>query len=483
MAQSSDFFTKAHGNAAGFFQPNLRLVKCCHGVIAMGLLPLGEPTMLEPFKPKFPLARSLNRVPFILQIVAGMVLGIIIALIYPHDHNILPMIGSLFVKGLKSVAPFLVFVLVSAAIARHQTGVQSNIKPIIMLYIVSMLCASSLALFMSYTFPSVFTELQAADGSLTPPKGIGEVLANFVNQAIDNPFTALIQGNYICILIWAIALGWTFRAAGDTTKRVLEDLAESISSVVRMVIRFAPLGVMGLVYNSCTQPGGFANLLNYVHVVVVLVATMLIVAFCVNAIIVALTIRANPFPLIITCCVRSGITAFFTRSSAANLPVNLQLCETLKLPKSTYSISIPLGCTINMSGAGVTIVVMTMAAVHTLGIEVDFWSTLLMCIVSVLCACGASGVAGGSLMLIPLACSIFGISNDIAMQIVGIGFIIGVIQDSTETALNSSTDVLFTAAACYRADRIAKAKGLKTQRELEDAAAREKGQRPIIAPN
>ena len=384
--------------------------------------------MLEPFKPKFPLARSLNRVPFILQIVAGMILGILIAMIYPHDHNILPMIGSLFVKGLKSVAPFLVFVLVSAAIARHQTGVQSNIKPIIMLYIVSMLCASSLALFMSYTFPSVFTELQAADGSLTPPKGIGEVLSNFVNQAIDNPFTALIQGNYICILIWAIALGWTFRAAGDTTKRVLEDLAESISSVVRMVIRFAPLGVMGLVYNSCTQPGGFANLLNYVHVVVVLVATMLIIAFGVNAIIVALTIRANPFPLIITCCLRSGLTAFFTRSSAANLPVNLQLCETLKLPKSTYSISIPLGCTIN-------------------------------------------GVAGGSLMLIPLACSIFGISNDIAMQIVGIGFIIGVIQDSTETALNSSTDVLFTAAACYRADRIAKAKGLKTQRELEDAAA------------
>lgn len=426
--------------------------------------------MLEPFKPKFPLARSLNRIPFILQILAGMILGVIIAMIYPNDHAILPMLGNLFVKGLKSVAPFLVFVLVSAAIARHQTGVQSNIKPIIVLYVVSMLCASSLALFMSYTFPSVFTELKAADANLTPPKGISEVISNFVNQAIDNPFTALIQGNYICILIWAIALGWTFRAAGETTRRVLEDLAESVSSVVRMVIRFAPLGVMGLVYNSCTQPGGFGNLLNYVHVVVVLVSTMLIIAFGLNAVIVGLVTRSNPFPLILTCCARSGLTAFFTRSSAANLPVNLQLCESLKLPKSTYSISIPLGCTINMSGAGVTIVVMTMAAVNTLGIHVDIWSTLLMCIVSVLCACGASGVAGGSLMLIPLACSIFGISNDIAMQIVGIGFIIGVVQDSTETALNSSTDVLFTAAACYRADRIARAKGQKTQRELEDEA-------------
>ena len=196
--------------------------------------------MLEPIKPKFPLAQSLNRVPFILQILVGMILGIVIALIYPYDTSILPTIGNLFVKGLKSVAPFLVFVLVSAAIARHQTGVQSNIKPVIVLYFVSMLCASSLALFMSYTFPSTFTELKDVTEGISPPKGIGEVLSNFVNQAIDNPFTALIQGNYICILIWAIALGWTFRAAGDTTKRVLEDLSESVSSVVRMVIRFAP---------------------------------------------------------------------------------------------------------------------------------------------------------------------------------------------------------------------------------------------------
>ena len=416
--------------------------------------------MLEPFNPRSPLATTLNRIPFILQIVIGLIIGILLAVVYPYDTTVIPMLGSLFVKALKSVAPILVFVLVSAAIARHQKGVNSNLRPIIVLYFVSMLCAASLALFMSYTFPSTFTELKAISTEVQAPKGISEVLANFINQAIDNPVTAIMNGNYISILIWAIALGLTFRAAHDNTKRVLEDLAQSVSAVVRMVIRFAPLGVLGLVYNSCTQAGGFSNLLNYVHVVVVLVSSMLIIAFVVNAIIVFAVTHENPYPLIFTCVAKSGLTAFFTRSSAANLPVNLELCEQLKLPRATYSITVPLGCTINMSGAGVTIVIMTMAAVHTLGVHVDVWSSLLMCIVAVLCACGASGVAGGSLMLIPLACSIFGISDDVAMQVVGIGFIIGVIQDSTETALNSSTDVLFTAAACRRAERIAKKKGL-----------------------
>lgn len=391
----------------------------------------------------------------------GLVIGILIAVVYPEDKTVLPMMGMLFVKALKSVAPLLVFVLVAAAIARHQSGTESHIKPIIILYFVSMLCAASLALFMSHLFPTTFTELKGLTEELSPPKGIGEVLSNFVEQCIENPVTALMNGNYIAILLWAIALGFTFRAAHDNTKRVLEDLSQSVSAVVRMVIRFAPLGVMGLVYNACTQPGGFSNLLNYVQVVLVLVSTMLIIAFVLNAVIVAIVTHENPFPLIFTCVARSGVTAFFTRSSAANLPVNLQLCEDLKLPRSTYSISIPLGCTINMSGAGVTIVVMTMAAVHTLGIEVDIWSSLLMCVVSVLCACGASGVTGGSLMLIPLACSIFGIGQDVALHVVGIGFIIGVIQDSTETALNSSTDVLFTAAACRRAERLAKRRAAK----------------------
>ena len=412
--------------------------------------------MLEPVNPKSPLANALNRVPFILQIILGLIMGVVLALIYPNDHAIIPMLGTLFVKALKAVAPLLVFVLVAAAIARHQSGTKANIRPIIILYFVSMLISASLALFMSYTFPSHFAILEQFDDTLSTPQGVGEVLSNFVNQAVENPFTALMNGNYIAILIWAIGLGLAFRAAHDNTKRVLEDLAQSVSAVVRMVIRFAPLGVMGLVYNSTTQPGGFANLLNYVHVVVVLVATMLLIAFVFNAILVFAVTRENPYPLIFKTTAKSGITAFFTRSSAANLPVNMALCEEMKLPKETYSISIPLGCSINMSGAGVTIVIMTMAAVNTLGIHTDVWSALLMCIVSVLCACGSSGVAGGSLMLIPLACSIFGIPNDVAMQVVGIGFIIGVIQDSTETALNSCTDVLFTAAACRRAERLEK---------------------------
>ena len=410
--------------------------------------------MLEPINPRFPLATSLNRIPFILQIVIGLIIGILIALVYPYDKSILPTFGTLFVKALKSVAPILVFALVSAAIARHHQGAKTNMKPIIVLYLVSMILASTLALTMSYLFPSNFQVLASADANVSAPQGISEVLMNFINQAIDNPITAIMNANYIAILLWAIALGLMFRAAGDTTKRVLEDLAQSISGVVRIVIRFAPLGVMGLVYSSCTAEGGFSNLLSYVHVICVLLGTMFLIAFVLNAVIVFLVTRENPYPLIFTTITRSAVTAFFTRSSAANLPVNLSLCEELKLPRDTYSISIPLGSTINMSGAAVTIVVMTMAAVHTLGIETDFASALLMCIVAVLCACGASGVAGGSLMLIPLACSIFGIGNDIAMQVVGIGFIIGVLQDSTETALNSSTDVLFTAAACRRAERL-----------------------------
>ncbi|SPT69816.1 Na(+)/serine-threonine symporter [Anaerobiospirillum thomasii] len=412
--------------------------------------------MSESRNPQALLASTLNKVPFIMQILAGLIIGVIIGAIYPNDHTVLPTMGSLFVKALKSVAPILVFVLVAAAIARHEKGTQSNMRPIVVVYFISMVLASTLALSMSYIFPSTFSELASAADDLSPPQGIAEVLTNFVNQAIDNPVTALMNGNYIAILFWAIALGLMFRTAHDNTKKVLEDLTQSVAGVVRIIIRFAPLGVMGLVYSSVTQEGGFANLLNYVHVLLVLIGSMLLIGFVLNAGIVYYMTRENPYPLIFTCVARSGVTAFFTRSSAANLPVNLALCEKLNLPRETYTISIPLGATINMSGAAVTIVIMTMAAVHTLGIEVDFFSALLMSISAVLCACGASGVAGGSLMLIPLACSIFGIGNDVAMQIVGIGFIIGVLQDSTETALNSFTDVLFTAAVCKRAQRLQK---------------------------
>ena len=409
--------------------------------------------MLETQNPRAPLAQTLNKVPFILQIVIGLLLGIFAAYVYPDDKTVIPTLGTLFVKALKAVAPILVFVLVASAIAKHQAGQKNNMKPIITLYFVGMVVSGTLALVMSYAFPSNFSEL-AANANVSAPSGIIEVLVNFVNNAVENPVSAFINGNYVAILVWSIALGLMFRVAHDNTKRVLDDLATSVSGVIRMVIRCAPIGVFGLVYSSCTQEGGFANLLNYVHVICVLVATMLIIAFVVNPILVAIVARENPFPLVLKCLAKSGTTAFFTRSSAANLPVNLALCEEMKLDKTTYSISIPLGCTINMSGAGVTIVIMTMAAAHTLGINIDFPSAFLMCIASVLCACGSSGVAGGSLMLIPLACSIFGIPNDIAMQVVGIGFIIGVIQDSTETALNSSTDVIFTAAACKRAQRL-----------------------------
>ena len=404
--------------------------------------------MLEPVSPNNPIAKFFNAIPFIMQVVIGLIVGVILAMIIPGDKTVLPAFGNLFVSALKAMAPILVFVLVSSAIAGHNKGTKTNMKPVILVYFVSMIFASILALSMSYAFPVTFPALADAASEVSPPQGISEVLLNFIMQAVDNPVNALIKGNYVAILVWGIAFGLMFRVAHEPTKLVLDDLAQTVAGVVRIVIRFAPLGVMGLVYSSCTQEGGFANLLNYVQVVLVLVATMLLIAFVLNPLLAFIVCRKNPYPLIFTSITQSAVTAFFTRSSAANIPVSLALCERLKLPKETYAISIPLGCTINMSGAAVTIVIMTMAAVRTLGIEVDFASALLMCIASVLCACGTSGIAGGSLMLIPLACSIFGIGNDIAMQVVGIGFIIGVIQDSTETALNSSSDVVFTAVAC-----------------------------------
>ena len=411
-------------------------------------------SMLENINPKSPLAQTLNKVPFILQIIIGLCLGIIFALVYPSDTVVLPALGTLFVSALKAIAPILVFVLVSAAIAKQRTDQHSSLKSVIYLYFISMALSTVLALVMSYAFPSTFAELANQASGVNPPEGVKDVLLNFLKQAVQNPITALETGNYIGILVWAIALGVMFRFAHDNTKKVLDDLAQCVAGVVRMVIRFAPLGVMGLVYSSCTEAGGFSNLLNYVHVVLVLVASMLIVALVINPVLVAFCTHQNPFPIIFRCLSESAITAFFTRSSAANIPVNIALCQKMGLPKSTYTISIPLGCTINMAGAAITVVTMTMAAANTLGIHTDFGSALLMCFVAVLCACGTSGIAGGSLMLIPLACSIFGIGNDIAMQVVGIGFIIGVIQDSTETALNSSTDVVLTAAACHRDARL-----------------------------
>ena len=402
--------------------------------------------MIHAVDPHGSFFRFFNRIPFIMQIVLGMIFGIILAYLVPQGQSFITMLGDLFVSGLKAIAPLLVFVLVSASIARHKQGADAKLKPILVLYVLAMALSAATALIMTRIFPSTFSVL-ATQAVAETPQDVSTVLVGCIKKAVDNPVNALISGNYLAILLWGILFGILFRKANDATKAVLSDFASIVSGVVRIVIRFAPLGVLGLVYSSCTQEGGFSNLLSYVHVVCVLVATMLIIALVINPLLVFLTTFKNPYPLVITSILHSGITAFFTRSSAANIPVNIALCERLGVPRESYSISIPLGCTINMSGAAVTIVVMTMAAVNPLGIEVNFGTSFLMCVAAVVCACGTSGIAGGSLMLIPLACSIFGISNDIAMQVVGIGFIIGVIQDSTETALNSSSDVVFTAAA------------------------------------
>jgi len=375
-----------------------------------------------------------------------MTAGILLAYVLPSGQPYIYLLGDLFVSGLKAIAPLLVFVLVSASIARHTKGADAKLKPILVLYVAAMFLSAAVALFMARLFPSPFSVL-AEKATSSAPQEVSDVLISCIKMAVDNPVNAVISGNYIGILFWGILFGIIFRAANDHTKAVLSDFALIVSGVVRIVICFAPLGVFGLVYASCTKKGGFANLLGYVHIVAILVATMLVIALVVTSLLVFLTTFKNPYPLVFTSIMHSAITAFFTRSSAANIPVNLALCEKLGVPRESYSISIPLGCTINMSGAAVTIVIMTMAAVNTLGIEVNFGTALLMCVASVVCACGTSGFAGGSLMLIPLACSIFGISNDIAMQVVGIGFIIGVAQDSFETALNSSSDVVFTSAA------------------------------------
>lgn len=402
--------------------------------------------MLHAIDPRGKMALIFNKVPFILQIIIGMIFGVILAYAVPQGQPFVTLLGSLFVSALKAIAPLLVFVLVSASIARHTKGSNAKLKPILVLYVIAMCLSAGTALIMSNLFPSTFHVL-ASKVEASAPQDVSSVLISCITKAVDNPLNALITGNYLAILLWGILFGILFRAAGDTTKAVLADFTQIVSGVVRIVIRFAPLGVFGLVYDSCTQDGGFSNLLNYVHVLTVLVSTMLIIALIINPLMVFVQTRKNPYPLVFTAIVNSGITAFFTRSSAANIPVNIALCQKLNIPQESYSISIPLGCTINMSGAAVTIVVMTMAAVNTLGIQVDLFSAFIMCVAAVICACGTSGIAGGSLMLIPLACSIFGISNDVAMQVVGIGFIIGVVQDSFETALNSSSDVVFTAAA------------------------------------
>ncbi|GAB3533105.1 serine/threonine transporter SstT [Photobacterium alginatilyticum] len=382
----------------------------------------------------------------VIQILIGIVAGILLASVSPEAAVKVGFLGGLFVSALKAVAPILVFILVASSIANQKKGAHTNMRPIIILYLFGTLMAALTAVTMSFLFPTTLTLVASATGA-TPPEGITEVLNTLLFKIVDNPVNALMSGNFIGILAWAIALGFALHQASDATKQVFHDVSNGITLIVRFVIRLAPIGIFGLVANTFAETG-FAAIAGYGHLLAVLLGSMLIIALVVNPLIVFYKTKENPYPLVLRCIRESGITAFFTRSSAANIPVNMQLCKNLDLHEDTYSVSIPLGATINMAGAAITITVLTLAAVHTMGIEVDIATAVLLSVVAAVSACGASGVAGGSLLLIPLACSLFGIPNDIAMQVVAVGFIIGVIQDSAETALNSSTDVIFTAAAC-----------------------------------
>ena len=386
------------------------------------------------------------RMSLISQIAIGLVLGIALALIAPGATKSVALLGDLFIAALKAVAPILVFVLVAAAIANHRHGQPTHMRPILVLYLLGTFAAAVVAVIASFAFPTTLV-LDTAAATGNPPGGILGVLKNLLLSIVSNPVRALMEANFIGILAWAIGLGVALRHAAESTRKMVNDVADAVSSIVQVVIRFAPLGIFGLVAATMGE-SGFDALLGYGKLLMVIVGCMVFVALVVNPLFVFWKLRTNPYPLVFTCLRESGVTAFFTRSSAANIPINLELCKRMGLHEDTYSISIPLGATINMAGAAITISVMALAAAHTLGIATDFPTALLLCLVSALAACGASGVAGGSLLLIPMATSLLGVQADVAMQVVAIGFVISVVQDSCETALNSSTDVLFTAAAC-----------------------------------
>lgn len=392
----------------------------------------------------------LRRPSLVTQIVIGLAAGILLALASPRAGVAVGLLGTVFISALKAVAPVLVLVLVTASIANHRQGRDTRMRPILALYLLGTVAAALVGVAASFLFPTALTLAVPADTALSAPGGIGEVLRSLVLKVFDNPLAALVDANYIGLLAWGVALGLALRQAGEGTRRVLLDVSDAITRVVRMVIRLAPLGVFGIVASILAE-SGLAALLDYAHLLTVLLGAMLFVALVANPAIVAVVTRRNPYPLVLRCLRESGITAFFTRSSAANIPVNLELCRRLGVHQETCSVAVPLGATINMAGAAITISVLTLAAVNTLGIAVDLPTAMLLSVVAAIGACGASGVPGGSLLLIPLACGLFGIGDDIAMQVVAIGFIIGVVQDSVETALNSSTDVLFTAAACRAA--------------------------------
>ena len=406
------------------------------------------PTFMDSTSRPSLLQRYMNG-SLVLQIIIGIVCGIAIASFSPSSAQSAGLLGNLFVKALKAIAPLLVFVLVMASIANHKQNEQTFIKPVLVLYLLGTLLAALTAVLASFAFPTSLS-LVTSEVSQAAPKGVSEVLTTLLYNMVDNPVNALVNGNYIGILTWAVGLGLGLRHASEATKALLQNMADSVTAVVGFVIKLAPFGIFGLVANTVATTG-FEALLGYSHLLTVPIGAMLFIALVTNPLLVFLAIKKNPYPLVFKCLKESGITAFFTRSSAANIPVNMALCKRLKLDEDTYSVSIPLGATINMAGAAITITVLTLAAVNTLGISVDFPTAVLLSVIAAVSACGSSGVAGGSLLLIPLACSLFNIPNEVAMQVVAVGFIVGVLQDSAETALNSSTDVLFTAAACERA--------------------------------
>ena len=385
-----------------------------------------------------------NDIPLVARILVGLVLGAILGLTVPQA-SVIGILGDVFVGALKAIAPILVFVLIISALANANGQIGSRFRTVIVLYLMTTLLASFLAVAASYAFPVTLKLTDAVQQEA--PSGIGQVLKTLITNMVQNPISAMSGGNYIGILTWAVIFGIALRKlASPSTKQLLGDISDAVSTAVRWIISLAPFGILGLVF-SAVSSSGLAIFSDYGKLLLVLVGCMLTVALVINPIIVGVMLRKNPYPLVFRCLRESGITAFFTRSSAANIPVNMQLCERLGLDKDVYSISIPLGATINMDGAAITIAVMTLAAAHTMGISVDVPTAVILCVLATLAACGASGVAGGSLLLIPMACSLFGISNDVAMQVVGVGFIIGVVQDSVETALNSAGDVLFAATA------------------------------------
>ena len=392
-------------------------------------------------------ARKYSETSLILRIAVGIVIGAILAVLLPKA-SFLGILGDLFVGALKAIAPVLVAVLVCSSLCQGSSKLDSRFGLVIFLYMLTTFLAALIAVIFSFIFPQTLT-LVSETVEQAAPGGLGEVLYNLLMNIIVNPIDATAKANYMGILFWAAVLGMALKKiASDTTKQMLADFADAVSQGVRWIINLAPFGICGLVY-ATVSGSGFSTFMSYGKLLVLLVGCMLAVSLIINPLIVGFILKVNPYPLVFKCLRESGFTAFFTRSSAANIPVNMELCERLGLDKDVYSVSIPLGATINMDGAAITITIMTLAAANTVGIQVDFPTAFVLSVLSALAACGASGVAGGSLLLIPMACSLFGISNDIAMQVVGVGFIIGVVQDSVETALNSSGDVLFAATAEY----------------------------------